>query len=1651
MQALNNFFLYCILLICYSLSVTAQRSYIFIENKNQWPEKVLFKANIPDGTLWLEKNCLTYNFVKRTDLEKSCAHHNAACGHNHQKDNTINYHAYKVHFENSRLSDVKIKPEETALDYCNFYIGRDRSKWASRVKKYDVVNYENLYQNIDMKIHVSEGKFKYDFIVAPYANPSVITLRFEGHDSIFLDNNDLIIRTSVNELSELKPYAYTEKNGIKKEVSCFFKLDGSKLSFIFPEGYDKSAKLVIDPVLIFSTYTGSTTDNWGFTATYDNYGNVFSGGIVESGGYPVSTGAFQITNGGLWDVGIIKYTPDGTTKIYATYLGGNSSDMPHSLVVNEYNELHVFGTTGSDNFPMLPGSYDSTFNGGLTISYDWTVIFSQGTDIFVAKLSEDGTNLLGSTYIGGSANDGLNYKPHMDTNGALMHGSDSLYYNYADGARGEIICDSKNNVYIGTCTFSSDFPTTSGAFQQTHSGKQEGVVFKLNSNLSQLVWSSYIGGSEDDAVYSVDVDSNFDVYVAGGTVSHNFPTTPGVLNQNFLGGNTDGFVAHITESGNQLVKSTYFGSNMYDQAYFVRLDKYNNVYISGQTEATGNTLIYNAAYNTPNSGQFIAKINNDLNTLLWSTVFGTGSGKPNISLTAFTVDVCNRIYLSGWGRIWGDYIVDGVTYTWGTTFGTVGMEVTPNAHQSVTDGQDFYIMVLADDASALEYATFFGEQHYASCNYSGHDHVDGGTSRFDRKGNIYQSVCASCGGCQQFPTYPHTGSSPWSSTNNSYNCNNAVFRFSFMDDFSIADFILPPTGCAPYIVNFQNTSLGTNYLWDFGDSTTSTDENPVHTYAGSGTYNITLIASDPGTCNLADTIVKQIQIISNNTDSLAMASVCPADSVQIGVPPGVDPNITYHWTPETGLSNPDISNPWAYFSSSPVNYILTITNGTCIDTFFQTVNPVIGNYSIAAINDTTICEGGSVTLSANSPNQTVSYLWNTQNSFNTHINTNTSTSVFVVQPQGNTTYYIQGIGVSCEGMGVDSISVFVNQVPILAGTDSLICLGDTINLHVTNLNPSNTLSYSWSPGAAIVSGGNTNAPLVSPVVPTNFLVTATSQHNCSRVDTVSIAVDMVSATISGVGFISCYNECDGSATVSTGGIPPFSFLWNNNQTSQTALGLCDGLYTVTITDSIGCKAVTNVSLSEPSELIPALVVTPIIDCNGYCTGQIIASVSGGTPGYYYFWSNDMQNDTVSALCVGNYNVTITDAHGCDTILSAQIVDPSDMATTVTQGSSISCYGYCDGAVSASATGGNPPFIYTWNNGSHETFINNLCSGLYVVTVMDNEGCIRVVPINVLQPQALNPFIIASTAINCHNDTATLSTIVSNGFPPYTFQWNDLQQQTTQVIHGVLPGSYQVIVTDSHNCSDTAIISLPNPELLVADTLFTHAACTFACNGTISINPQGGTSPYLVTWSDNGSGMQRQNLCNGDYYATVTDVNGCRILYHFLIDTLDYAPPLDATADHIVIYRGRTTTLHANGLTNAYYIWEPETLFVNNNLTDPVVSPLNTTLFEVWTTDSLGCKNRDTITIFVNDVFCAEPYIFVPNSFTPNGDGNNDLLYLYTNMADDVYLAIYDRWGNKVFETTSIAQGWDGTYNGKPCDPAVFVYHLKVRCLNEEIF
>ncbi|MCB0515234.1 MAG: PKD domain-containing protein [Chitinophagales bacterium] len=805
----------------------------FVANKGQFPAQVNYFLQGSDYQIFFENN--TWTHVLYGFPESQTAAHDYFIV-------PLKAHAYKINFLNAN-KQTRIIPSEKNDYYQNYYIGNNAQNWASKVPTFQKITYQNVYPAIDAEVLLDENGIKYNWIVQPQGKVQNILAQYEGIDQMCIDNGVLILETAVGKVQEMLPLAYQDIRGKRKKVDCFFSLYGNVLSFEIKGKYNENYPLVIDPQVVFSTFTGSNSDNWGFTATYDLQNNLYAGGICFGANYPTTTGAFDVTynsgNSNSFDISISKFNPTGTALLYSTFLGGSSGETPQSLVVNSQNQLIVFGSTGSNNFPIVNG-FDSSFNSGPSAplfqdsSGNSNYNYSNGSDIILAVFQEDGSALVGSTYFGGNNNDGLN-----------LSNIANLDYNYGDAFRGEVITDAADNIYIASCTYSANLPTTNGSFQAANGGSQDALVAKFNSNVSNLQWCTYLGGNSYDAAYSLKLNANNEIYVVGGTRSANFPVLNG-LHNSYLGGQADGFIVHISANGQNLLSGSFLGTNQYDQAYFVEIDEENNIYALGQN--LGNYSVsttYNTLYTNSNAKQFIHKLNAALNTTLFATTIGApNSDKVNFSPTAFLVDKCGRIYFSGWGGNVNIY------HNQNTGF-INNMPITSDAFQSSTDGSDMYFLALDKNATDLMYGSYWGG--------SAGEHVDGGTSRFNKEGTIYQAICAGCGGTSSFPTTPGV----WSNTNNSYNCNLGAVKIDFEPNliFAAAAPSPAPVGCVPFTVNFQNNSnRGETFFWDFGDGATSMEFAPTHIYNQIDTFLVQLIAIDSTACNIADTAYTQVFI-----------------------------------------------------------------------------------------------------------------------------------------------------------------------------------------------------------------------------------------------------------------------------------------------------------------------------------------------------------------------------------------------------------------------------------------------------------------------------------------------------------------------------------------------------------------------------------------------------------------------------------------------------------------------------------------------------------------------------------------------------------------------------------------------------------------------
>ena len=1542
----------------------------FIKNEGQFHNNVSYRYRTAGAEVFFEKQALMYHFY-----ENPFAKHDHG-EENHDEDWTVKHHAVQVKFMNSQ--SPAIAPSKKQEHYYNYFIGDESSKWQSGVPAYRQLSYQGIYDEIDLAFYFSANRLKYDIILHPGANPNEIALAYEGFDKLKLKDGALEVKTSLGVVVEDKPYAYQVINKETLEVKCSYKLINNILSFELSK-YNEAYDLIIDPTLIFSTFSGSSSDNFGNTATFDSQGYLYSGSSIFGtvGTYPTSTGAYSSTfaggdaNGGSGgnDIGITKWDTTGSSFIWSTYLGGNADELPHSLVVNSRDELYLLGTTGSNNFPTTTGAYDRSFAGGSAFNGRSMGIFhSNGVDIVVAKLSSTGQSLIGSSYLGGSGNDGLNE-------------STALKYNYADEVRGEIDIDANDQVLIASSTSSTNFPMVGNGFQSTPQGNQDGIIVKMNSSLSAVIWSSYFGGAFDDAIYSLSFNTTNDVLITGGMVSTNLSTHASALYRTNQGGRSDGFVAEISSSGQTLVRATYFGTGSYDQAYFIETDADNNVYLFGQTEDNWSALIRNAQYGRSGSGQFVSKLGAQLDTIIWSTRFGTSTpisqaAAPNISPTAFLVDLCNSIYLSGWGG-------NTNTLTNPNTTDVTGMQVTNDAYQSTTDGSDFYLAVLADDASSLKYGSFFGG--------TAGEHVDGGTSRFSRKGKIYQAVCAGCGGSNSFPTTTNA----YSRVNASANCNLGVFKMDFNLPIVVSDFTLPLVICIGDSANIINTSLkqgSTNFVWDFGDGTTSSSENPGgHRFTQAGKFDVKLVVTDTGTCNLGDSLVKEITVISDTSFRFPDINMCYGDSQTLGGP--VQPIYrSFEWMPVQGLSNPNTLNPRAN-PNDTTTYTLLLENNICIDTAFQTVFVDSSVVSIVLLDPRVCLRDSLPIINASKDWQATQYFWDFGNG-------DTSTLKdpnYRYTLPGNYTLTLAVTDTqSCNLGDTSSVPIVIIDDTIYSLPPIIFCPGDTFQIGTT---PTIGRPYQWEPPGNL-SNPRVSNPLAFPDSTTQFVLLA---DNSACYDSIFQLVqeDSVIEALFTAPQVVCA-PFTATFTNQSRLLQNSNFFWDfgNGDTSlsnnPTRNYPNPGSFNIKliVSDTAACNENDTLETSILVDQDSSFVLDTLLNCNN----QGIEIGVSPNSNYSYTWDKDdglndssIANPVSSTQSFEQYRLFIDRGACVDTAFQAVDVDSvvlmSDNDTSV-------CTSLTGILVSVDAFGTG----FRYHFASHPSFIDT-------INVLKTDSFAVLYPNQAFQDYYVRVFSEKGCLLEDTFQLTTGDLGVETSADDYICIYDTISLEAFTTI----PGD-----TLSYDWNPSGEIIGPTDESIALVTPIQ-------------------TTPYIV---------RTENLIGCIRFDTIV----------VSLSNLD-SSQVRAFTSRDTILENEVAQLRAQPGSGYIYLWSPAAGLDDPESPEPIANPDQSTTYEVKVFDPVNgdCVYGDSVQVNVRELLCDFPEIYVPNAFTPQGDQTNEVLYAYGRWIDTMYFAIYDRWGEKVFETEDKSIGWDGTFRGEILAPDVYVYYIEGTCLDQQAF
>ena len=592
-----------------------------------------------------------------------------------------------------RMQIVGADPKASALQRqplagrINYFCGKDPAKWQVGVPTFGQVGFHGVYPGVDLVYYGNQRNLEYDFVVAPHADPKQIQLHFAGAQGVRIDAaGDLVVRAYGRELTWRKPVVYQQEATGRHPVAARFRLKtlpSGQRGIGFAMGhYDSARPLVIDPVLVYSTYLGGSASDGGDSISVDDAGNAYVAGYATSLNFPTTAGVVQTVNhaapASASNAFVTKFNAAGTALLYSTYFGGSGryGDTAVAAAIDADGNIYVTGYTSSLDFPVTPGAFQSVNKASPAGNFT----------AFVTKLNATGSALLYSTYLGGSGQ------------------------NTGDGGHA-IAIDNNGNAYIGGTTSSPDFPTTAGAFQRVNHAQNprysNAFVTKLNATGTSLLYSTYLGGGNGlngDAADGIAIDSTGSAYVTGSSYCSDFPTTPGAFQRVSVAhdiGSSNAFVTKLDPTGASLVYSTFLGgsTNVGDAAASIALDSSNNAYITGYASSTDfpTTLGAFQRVNRAQGGDFnafVTKLNATGSALIYSTYLG-GSGA--------TFDRGNAIKVDGSGNA---YVAGGA--------GSTDFPTTPGAFQRVkltgtsTYTASAFVTQLNANGSALLYSTFLG-------------------------------------------------------------------------------------------------------------------------------------------------------------------------------------------------------------------------------------------------------------------------------------------------------------------------------------------------------------------------------------------------------------------------------------------------------------------------------------------------------------------------------------------------------------------------------------------------------------------------------------------------------------------------------------------------------------------------------------------------------------------------------------------------------------------------------------------------------------------------------------------------------------------------------------------------------------------------------
>ena len=1211
--------------------------------------------------------------------------------------------------------------------------------------------------------------------------------------------------------------------------------------------------------------------------------------------------------------------------------------------------------------------------------------------------------------------------------------------------------DKKGNQFVITSYgFSDDFPIldpgSSAYFQNSTAGSGDCRIVKFDND-GVRIWATYYGGTDYDHSPHVKIDYSGNILIACHTVSSDIPvqSAGGYYDASYTAGTFSGgtFILKFNSSGVR-----QWGTH-YDYVHYpmLEVDNNNNLYVLGKSEYDNPPVLslsgaYNQATVSLDAGGsnhsadiFIVKFNS-ATTRLWATNLGSTTDEFVQDMKCGSDNYLNILGIS-----------DCYSGTDLITKNPSGGAYFDNTTGPSATNRDDALIYRFNTSGFMVWGTAFGSS-------TANDNVQQGRITTDDSNNIYIYAETADAG---LPFTNPLGGAYFDNTFSGSSFNPFIARFTSAGVLNWCTYFGSyGLGFGMNFSNYLGVSTDNKLIAVISDAGGVGGTHPLVPRAGD--YNATLnVYSGVYIAEFAsDLSLAWSTYYAGTTDRHTLGDCALSTNTC-----GYELYMTSNWEKYDGAAT---DPPWVKPIPSSYQDISWQTTGNKSGLISRFSNlPSTAPTSITAV-PATLCSGGSTDLTVNggSLGSGADWYWY-EGGCGTGSSIGTGSTINV-SPTTTTTYYVLADG-DCNTTTCASVTVTVGTLSTAAtsasASPSTVCSGTSSTLSITGGSLGTNASWEWysgSCGGIPVGTGNTIS--VSPSSTTTYYVQATGDCNTTTCVSVIVTVgilstDPTSATATNTTI------CEGSSTDLTvnGGSLGTNATWEWYSGSCGGISVGTGVsisinptttttYYVMAEGDCNNTACTSVTINVIILNIDTIIITDV-SCNG-TNGSITVQISGGSGIYTYLWSNGDTTATITGLSAASYDLTVTDANGCDLVTSATVQNNGGgLITSMTNVIDVDCFGNNNGEATVSVGSGS--YTYLWSNSDTTATITGLSGGYYYVTVEDLFGCQGIDTVYIQEPAQLT-YSDSVTHVSCYGgNDGVIDLNISGGTPGYTYNWLPSGfTESGDTYSDLPPNTYAVTVTDANGCS----ITIPKIDVQEPDDIEIHfsgnmPSCYGYLDGICNVNATGGTQPYTFLWSEGTLGTTISDLSTGEYYVTLTDANLC-----VKIDTLILPSPEQILYTENIIDAscignndGEIILQIYNGSSPFTYAWNTEPVQTDSSATELIAGT-----YELTITDNDGCQIIQFFDVLDGTVSCLE----IPTVYTPNGDGTNDDwelkgIWIYNNIN----IEIYNRWGDLIFNHNGTGSNydsnrWDGTYKGKELPISSYIYIINLNNETEPI-